>query len=132
MVCYFVTVEGNSELICGTPLSQGPNHQSHEIIQGEILLTEKSNISLLVAVCVDIGMSTAFCCVIVCANSYIVLVSMHFCNGTINYSVRHFGYSFINHLFIQLSKLSAASAVSLSVGPSLNYSVRLLVVTYHG
>jgi len=68
---------------------------------------------------------------IVSTNGYIVLVSMHFCNDTVNYSVRHFGYSFINHLFIELSKLSAASAVSLSVELSLNYSAKL-VVTYHG
>jgi len=56
--------KGTSELICGTPLSQGPDQQSHEIIQGEILLMGRSNESLLVAVCVDIAMSTAFCSVL--------------------------------------------------------------------
>lgn len=121
-----------SELICGTLLSQGPNHQTCEIIEGEILLMGKSNKSLLVAMCGHWDVHCFLFCFIACTNSYKVLVSMHFCNGTINYSVRHFGYSFTNHVFIQLSKLSAASAVSLSVGLSLNYSVRLVVVTYHG
>jgi len=105
-----------------------------------MLLTRKSNKLLLVAVCVCVcvcvcGHWDVHCllfCFIACTNGYIVLVYMHFCNGTINYSVRHFGYSCINHLFIQLSKLSASSAVSLSVGLSLNYSIRLVVVIYHG
>ena len=70
-------------------------------------------------------------CFIACTNNYIVLVSMHLCIAS-NYSVRHIGYSFSNHPFIHLRKLSAASAISLSVGLSLNYSVRLMVVTYHG
>jgi len=127
--------KGTSDFICGIPLSQGPNQQSREIIQGEMLLMGKSSKSLLIAVCVCVcGHWDVLCllfCFIACTNSYIVLVSIHFCNGTVNYSVRHFGFSSINHLFVQLSKLSAASAGSLSVELSLNYSV-MLVVTYHG
>ena len=102
-----------------------------------MLLMGKINKLLSVAVCVCVWTlgcprSSVLLYCMYCTKSYIILVSMHICNGSINYSVRHFGYSFINHLFIQLSKLSAASAVSLSVGLSLNYSVRLVAVTYHG
>jgi hypothetical protein len=133
MVCYFVTVEGHfwahlwNPTVTRTPSTISWNYSGQNAAYGE-----KQQIVSGCSVCGHWGVHCLLFCFIVCTKRYIVLVSMHFCNGSINFSVRHFGYSFINHLLIQLSKLSAASAVSLSVGLSLNYSVRLVVVTYHG
>jgi hypothetical protein len=129
MVCYFVTVEGHfwahlwNPTVTRTQSTISWNYAGWNVAYGG----KASGCS----VCGHWDVHCLPFCFIVCTNSYIVLVSMHLSHGNVNYSVRQFGYSFINHLFIQLSKLSAASAVSLSVGLWLNYSVRL-VVTCHG
>jgi len=143
MVSYFLTAERHfwahlwNPTVTRTQSTISWNYSGWKVAYGEnqqIVIDCSICVCVCVCVCCVCGHWDVLCllfCFIACTNSYIVLVSMHFCNGTVNYSVRHFGYSSINHLFVQLSKLFAASAGSLSVELSLNYSVRL-VVTYHG